>query len=145
MFFILLYYIIITQSMKIVLFVLFALGCFYINSHASSLEGKASNEVEMTVKYHDPTAGNNDMPRGPVEIPQVFIDSYTFTISSATILEASPVSTSQTIRCCRNAATTHGAGCAIHPHRRSMHLATSRRSTLAAATLDMNTSRSSVW
>lgn len=66
--------------MKKVLFVLFALGCFYINSHASSLEGKASNEVEMTVKYHDPTAGNNDMPRGPVEIPQVFIDSYTLYI-----------------------------------------------------------------
>lgn len=70
--------------MKIVLFVLFALGCFYINSHASSLEGKASNEVEMTVKYHDPTAGNNDMPRGPVEIPQVFIDSYTLYINSST-------------------------------------------------------------
>lgn len=67
--------------MKKVLFVLSALGCFYINSHASSLEGKASNEVELTVKYHDPTAGNNDLPRGPVQIPQVFIDGYTLYIT----------------------------------------------------------------
>ena len=66
--------------MKKVLFVLFALNCLYMNSYASRLETKASNEVELTVKYHDPTAGNNDMPRSPVKIPQVFIDSRTLYI-----------------------------------------------------------------
>ena len=69
--------------MKKVLFVLFALGCLNMSSYASRLEAKASNEVELTVKYHDPTAGNNDLPRGPVQIPQAFIDSYTLYIIGA--------------------------------------------------------------
>ena len=34
-------------------------------------------EIDLTVGIYDPTAGNNDVPRGPVLPPSVSIDSHT--------------------------------------------------------------------
>ena len=55
--------------------------CTILDNHAFFLKNGVTNEVTLTVSYHDPTDGNNSRPRSPIEMPRVFLDDHTLYIN----------------------------------------------------------------
>ena len=63
------------MNMKRVL--LFLVACFLMSGQVTAME-----EIDFTVGKIDPNPIGHDVPRGPIEIPTVFIENYTLLFTS---------------------------------------------------------------